>query len=482
MKILIVNPPRVDGYPVVREERYEHKDLGSVYPPLNLLYTAAILRKNNYNVSLIDANGFDIPLEKLKVKIDEIKPDIIITRCGFDTQKEDLEILKYAKEKHSCMTIIRNKIISDVDWLKNDFLMNNRFIDIFVNNEMDLVIIDIIKNIEKSKYILSNLDALNGISFVKNDKVITTQSIDLSKIDMENLPFPAYDLLPDLKPYHTGILNPPFALVVTSRGCPFQCSFCAYAKMGYRARSPEKIIEELKWLKSNFGLKNFLFFDDLLGLKKDIFVKLLKLVIDEKINLKWVSCTRANLIDDEILKLMKKAGCMEIAIGIESGSAKILNCMKKGISLSDIRKAAELLHKNKILFYGMAIIGLPGESRETIEETIKFIKEVDPFYTQFCFATPFPNTEIYKYYKENNFLLTEDWSKYSPLSPEPVIRTESLTKEDLIELKNYVYKKLIFRPMYLLKKIRPFDWKWNIEGFIKITDRAIAILKKKMIR
>ncbi len=483
MKILILNPPRVDGYPVVREERYEHKDVGAVYPPLNLLYTAGVLKKNKYDISFIDANGFDISFNNLKERLKSINPDVVISRCGFDTQEEDLKVLSFIKSRYRSIIILRNKIISDEDWLRSKFLKKYKFVDIFINFELDLVIKDLIDHIsKKGNKFLSGLDKVKGISYLKNSRIITTSPIDIYKIDINKWPYPAYDLLPDLKPYHTGVLNSPFALIATSRGCPFKCTFCAYAKMGYRIRKPEKVIEEIKWLKKSFGLKSFLFFDDLLGLKRDVFIKLLKLIIKEDLKLKWVGCTRANLLDDEMLKLMKKSGCEEMAIGIESGSSDVLKRTRKGVTLSDIRRAAKLLHKNKILFYGLAIIGLPGESRKSIDETIKFIKEIDPFYSQFCFATPFPNTEIYKYYKKKGLLLSEDWKKYSPLSTQPVIRTEALSAEDLVHLRQYIYRKLILRPGYLLKKIRLFDWKWNILGLIKILGRIKALIMKKMIR
>lgn len=476
MRILIINPPRVDGYPVVREERYEHKDMGAVYPPLNLLYTAAVLEKAGHEVAFIDANGFDISFNETCGRMDRFAPQAVIIRCGFDTQKQDAEILRYAKERCGAVTIIRNKIISDTEWLKKEFLAQYPFIDIFIDYETDLVIRDVISGINRDK------SRIKGISFLKDGELVTTGGIDISSKDIDQIPFPAYHLLPNLKPYHTGVLDAPFALVVTSRGCPFQCSFCAYARMGCRIRKAEKVLEELKYLKERFGLKSFLFFDDLLGFNRKEFIRLLELMIKEKLDLKWVSCTRANLITDEMLSLMKKAGCREMAIGIESGSEKILKSINKGITRDDIRKAARLLHRHRILFYGMAIIGLPGETRETIGETISFIKEVDPFYTQFCFATPFPNTDIFQYYKENGFLLTEEWEKYSPLSQEPVVRTEALTAEELKELRRAVYRKLILRPLYLIRKVRLFDWKWNIEGFIKIAGRIGAMIRKKMVR
>ncbi|MBU1078056.1 MAG: radical SAM protein [Spirochaetes bacterium] len=483
MKILILNPPRVDGYPVVREERYEHKDLGAVYLPLNLLYTAGVLKKDDHDITFIDANGFDISFETLKEQLRPVKPDVVISRCGFDTQDEDLAVLKYIKKRYGSILILRNKIISDVAWLKKDFLNKYSFIDIFVNFEMDIIIKDVIDHLSRKKDKFKNgLEKVKGISFLKGKKCITTPPVNILKMDIDNWPLPAYELLPNLKPYHTGVLDSPFALVVTSRGCPFSCSFCAYARMGYRVRKPEKVMEELKWLKEEFKLKSFLFFDDLLGLKRDHFINLLKMMIKEKLGLKWAGCTRANLLDDEMLKLMKESGCEEMAIGIESGSEKVLKMTGKGVTLDDIRRAAGLLHKNRILFYGLAIIGLPGETSQTIMETIRFIKEIDPFYSQFCFATPFPNTDIYTYYKKNGLLQSEDWKKYSPLSPVPVVRTKGLSTDDLIGLKSYVYRKLIFRPWYLLRKIRIFDWKWNIQGFIKILSRIKALLKKTMIR
>lgn len=479
MRILIVNPPRVDGYPVVREERYEHKDVGSVYPPLSLLYVAAVLERAGYKPYFIDANGFNIKYEELTEKFDQLKPDVMIIRCGFDTQKEDFRILEYVKKKYNTITILRNKILGDVDWLKKKVLLLNPFIDVFINYEPDAVIVDLIKHIEKNG--LEKLENVKGISFIKDKEMITTSPAVIEK-NLDNLPYPAYHLLPSLNVYHTGILNPPFAMVITSRGCPFGCSFCAYARMGFRFRSPESVIEELKWLKKEYNLKSFIFFDDLVGLKKENFERICEYMIAENLQLKWVACTRANLLNEEMLELMKKAGCVEIPIGIESGSEKVLKLTNKGITLDDIRRAAKMLHKVGILFYGLVIIGLPGETHETIEETLKFIKEIDPFYTQFCFATPFPNTDIYRYYKERNLLLTEDWSRYTPISPVPVIRTEALSAEELMELRNYVYRKLVLRPGYLLKKIRLFDWRWNIEGFIKIMSVIWRIIRRKIVR
>lgn len=476
---MLVNPPRVDGFVVVREERYEHKDVGALYPPLSLLYTAAVLERVDVPVQLLDANGFDLSQEDVQSRIDEFKPDVILARCGFDTQEEDVQCLKYAKEKHGSITLLRNKIIGDVAWLKKDFLERFPFIDFFLDYEPDSILVDIIKALEKS--IENGRLNAKGVSFLANDSLKSNPPGNLEG-DLDKLPFPAYHLLPSLKPYHTGVLDQPFALVNTSRGCPFPCTFCAYHRSGYRTRSPENVIEELKFLKKTHGLKSFLFFDDVIGLQKGRFEKICELMIQEKLNLKWVACTRANLVNLEQLKLMKKAGCQELAFGIESGDPEVLKRTNKGITLKEIEEATRLCKKAGILFYGMAIIGLPGETRQSIENTVRFIKKINPFYTQFCFSTPFPNTDIYKDYEEKGLLMTKDWKQYSPLAPVPVVRTETLSQDDLVELRNLVYRRIILDFRYLFSKIRLFDWKWNIEGFIKIMGRIKAILLRRFVR
>jgi anaerobic magnesium-protoporphyrin IX monomethyl ester cyclase len=479
MRILVVNPPRVDGFVVVREERYEHKDVGALYPPLSLLYIAAVLEKEGHKPDFIDANGFNIPLEGLQATIDVLKPEVVITRCGFDTQEEDIRVLKYAKEKHGSITILRNKIISEAAFIKEDLLKKNPFIDIFLNCDPDVMIRDVIRHLQAHG--LKDIDRIMGISYMLDGKMVTTPPAE-PLANLDEIPFPAYHLLPSLKPYHTGVLDAPFATISTTRGCPFTCTFCAYRKTGYRMRSPENVIAELKQLKKMFGLKSFLFFDDVIGLKPGRFEKICELIIAEKLDLKWVACTRVNLVNLEQLKLMKKAGCQELAFGIESGDEGVLRDTTKGVTLDEIRTAARLCRKAGILFYGMAIIGLPGESRKSIENTIKFIKEIRPFYTQFCFSTPFPNTEVYHYYEENGLLLSKNWKEYSPLSPVPVIRTKDLTREELVELRNIVYRRIVLDPVYLLSQVRLFDWKWNIQGFIKILSRIKAILMKKFVR
>jgi len=475
-KILFINSPRVDSFSVVREERFEHKDIGAVYPPLNLLQVAAIFQKDGFKVGLIDANGQNLSWQEAILKAKNFGPDFIFSRLGFDTLFADLKFLEKLKEEISVPIGVRNTIAADVPKIR-DQIIKNQFVDFFLNYEPESILPDLVLALGQKK----DLKKVAGITFKQKNEIITTKEAQLVP-NIDILPFPAYDLLEDFSCYYTGTLSAPMALITISQGCPFFCTFCAYNRHPYRTKSAQRVVAEIEWLVKKFGIKNFLFFDDLLGLDKNVLIEICKLLIKKGLRINWVSCTRANLVDQKILTLMKKAGCIEMAFGIESGSAKILKRVKKGITKEDIKRAAKLCHEVGIYFYAMIVLGLPGETEETIKETVDFILEIDPFYTQFCFATPFPNTEIFNYYRKRSYLETLDWSKYFPLSEKPIIRTKDLSADDLVRLRNWAYRKIIFRPKYLITKIKPFDWKWNFMAARKLVQRILAILRKKPVR
>ncbi|MCX7008495.1 MAG: radical SAM protein [Kiritimatiellaeota bacterium] len=472
MRVMIINPPRVGGCTVVREERFEHRDVGSVYPPLSHLQVAAMVERAGHEVQLVDAMGLDLTVAETCARMDAFRPEVVFARVAFDCQQEDPAVLRYAKEKWGALTISRCKIIAEADFVLCQFMATHPFIDLFTLVEPDAIITEVLAAaVEKRPW-----SSVPGLAYREQGELKTTSVGELCQ-HLDDLPLPAWQLLPSLAPYHTGILEAPFAVIQTTRGCPFACEFCAYRRNRIRYHSPERVITEIRWLKEHRGLKSFLLFDDVVGLDKERFDRLLHGLIDTRLNLKWACCTRANLLRRDQAQLMKQAGCVEVAVGVESGAPAVLERTRKGVSLTDVEQA-----EAGLLFYAMCIIGLPGETRATVMETYEFIKRIKPFYTQFCFSTPLPNTPNYQWYKSRGFLLTEDWSKYSSLYPEPVIRTEALTAEELSELRHWIYRKLLLRPGYLLSHLRPLDWRWNIQGARKILGRIRALHSKTAIR
>ena len=475
MRLLLVNPPRVKGYAVVREERFEHKDIGSVYPPLSLLYCAAVAEAAGHEVKLLDLNGFDRPLGDATALMDSFKPEACLIRMGFDTQDPDLAVLREAKAR-GIFCMARLKIVGDTPWLREEFMKARPEVDLFFLDEPECLLEPVLKALSQN----AGLDGLPGLLWRKAGDL---QSTDPGKLmDPEDLPRPAYHLLPSLKAYHTGVMEGPFTVVQTSRGCPYTCSFCSFGKLPYRKRRIESVVEELEWLKREHSLKSFLFFDDVLTLDKPRTEKLMRLMIEKKLGLEWVACTRADTVSKELLQLMHQAGCREIAFGIESGSDQVLADTTKGVTKDEIRQAARWCHETGILFYGLAIIGLPGETKQSVEDTIAFINEIQPFYTQFGFCVPFPNTDTWDWYSSRGFLKTREWSEFFPLSETPIIRTEALSGEDLVRLRRRMYLKTMLRPAKLLRAIRWNDWAWNFSKAKKFASRVGLVARGAAVR
>ncbi len=477
MKLLVVNPPRVQGYPVVREERFEHKDIGSVYPPLSLLYCAAVAERAGWQVRMLDANGLDLSLGEVERALDEFRPDACVIRMGFDTQEPDLEVLKAARER-GVFTMARLKIVGDTPWLRDEFMKQHPFVDLFFNDEPECLLEPVLKALESGK----GMDQAPAVTHRLADGGFATTAEPPRLMDPDELPYPAYHLLPSLKPYHTGVMDSPFTVVQSSRGCPFTCSFCAFGKLPFRKRDVVKVVDELEWLKREHGLRHFLFFDDVLTLDQKRIEKMMNLMIERGLNLSWVCCTRANTVNKPMLQLMKRAGCREIAFGIESGSDEVLEGTTKGVTKDDIRQAARWCHEVGILFYGLAIIGLPGETEKSVEDTIAFINEIEPFYTQFGFCVPFPNTDTWNWYTDRGFLKTRDWAEFFPLADRPIIRTEALDGEALVRLRRRMYLKTMMRPGKLLRAVRWDDWRWNLRKAGSFLGRLALVAKGDAVR
>jgi anaerobic magnesium-protoporphyrin IX monomethyl ester cyclase len=477
MRLLIINPPRVAGYPVVREERFEHKDIGSVYPPLSLLYCASVARRAGWDVEFIDANGQDLPLVQVQERIRASQAQACLIRSGFDTQDEDIKVLEAAKAK-GMLTLMRLKIVGDTPWLLKEFMQQHACVDGFFLDEPECLLEGVLKAVEAGQ----GLQACEGLCLRQADGSLLDLAKPSKLMMPDELPLPAYDLVGDLSHYHTGVMDAPFTVVQTSRGCPFTCSFCAFGKLAYRKRDLEKVIEELQWLKDTYGLRHFLFFDDVLTLDPKRTERLMDMMIARQLNLSWVCCTRANCVSKPMLEKMKQAGCHEIAFGIESGSDAVLDGTTKGVTKDAMRQAARWCHEVGILFYGLAIIGLPGETRQSVEETIDFINELEPFYTQFGYCVPFPNTETYDWYESRGYLATKDWSQFFPLAEKPIIRTEALSADELVALRRRLYLKTMLHPRRLLRAIHWTDPLWNLRAAGKFLSRVLKVAGGKPVR
>ena len=389
MKILIINLPRYQGSSVTREGRCELLLNYRVDTPATLLIIASLLRKNNYEIDFIDANGLNIGKRDIIIRLKNKKYGCIIFTFVSEIIDHELSFCDlFKKINPSCTTI-------GFSWYAKNFgeeILNEfRNLDILIIDDPFSVIEDLIKNLDKSE----NLSDVGGIVYRNYNNEIKKNPKLNKRIKFNDLPIPAYDLLTTFKPYY--IYSPllrPYALIYAGKGCPFGCAYCNVANTKYSGKSAVNIIKELKVLKKLGKIKYIWFFDEIFTINRKRVVEICKKMIQEKIKIKWLCDSRVDLVDEELLRLMRKAGCIGIAYGIESGSQKILNSMNKGITIEQARNALKWTRKAHIPIQLNLIFGYIGENKKTLKETEFFVRNTLPEFLQITKMMALENTDF----------------------------------------------------------------------------------------
>jgi radical SAM superfamily enzyme YgiQ (UPF0313 family) len=329
-------------------------------------------------------------------------------------------------------------------------------IDAVARHEYDYTLLDIARALEKN----SGLKDIPGISFRDNGKV--THNPQRPYIEnLDGLPFVSkvYKKFLKIENYFNPNALYPMVTITTSRGCPFQCTFCVYPQtlMGrrFRLRSIKNVVDEIEYIAENFPQAKAIFFeDDTLTVNKARCIELSELIIKKGIKISWTANARVGL-DLDTMKKMKEAGCRSFCVGFESGSQIILDNMKKSIKLERMFEFMKNAKKAGILIHGCFMAGLPGETKETMGETLKLAKQLNPDTVQFYPVMVYPGTEAYEWYKQKGYLVTEDFSRW--LTPSglhnTVIRTKELSSDELVRFCDDARRKFYLRPRYIFYKL-----------------------------
>ncbi|MBS7647367.1 radical SAM protein [Candidatus Bathyarchaeota archaeon] len=416
--------------------------IGISSPPLGLAYLASMV-KDAHDVRIIDSNVLNYTLDDIRRELKNFYPDVVGITSATPSVYEAYRVAEVAKSvRDDCVVVLGGP---HATFLPEEALTECRSVDIIVRGEGEETFQELI-NATDRKIPLENV---RGIAFRKGDKIIVTDSRPFIS-DLDKIPFPSIDLLPVEKYALQGIKYMP---IITSRGCPFKCSFCASSRLFggcWRGRSPKNVVEEIKFIHDKFKIKNIEFIDDTFTLNGKRAEEICDEILREGLDISWGASSRVDTIHRGLAEKMRKAGCWIIYLGVESASQKILNTIGKKITISQIVKAVKTLKEAGIQILGSFILGFPEETIETAEQTIAFAKKLDLDYAQFSILTPYPGTPLYEYAKENNMLLTRDWSKFNAI--EPVMKLKNLTIKQLQSLFERAYLTFYIRPKML--------WRW----------------------
>jgi len=336
-----------------------------------------------------------------------------------------------------------------VTFLPSETLMKCQQLDIVCVGEGERTIRELAQAVEGK----ASLSSVRGIVYRSGNRIAETLPQPLID-DLDSLPFPARHLLP-MNRYTVLRKKATIGHVITSRGCPFNCIFCASSLLfgrKFRARSPRNVIDEVEEVVSDYNPDTLEFTDDLFTLDHRRVEAICDEMKNRRLDVPWACSSRVDTISRELLLKMREAGCVFIYFGVESGSQRTLNQMRKGITISQIENAVRWAKEIGIEALASFIIGWPGETIDDVENTLEFAKRLDTDYAQFSFATPYPGTELYNLAKNQKLLLTDNWSEYT--AGRPVIYTGEYPVEDLPKLLLHAYKSFYLTPRMILRNLK----------------------------
>ncbi|MFH1358679.1 MAG: radical SAM protein [archaeon] len=436
--------------------------------PTGIAYLAAVLEREGYEVSVLNLTytRYEDVIEDVKRKIKEINPDIFGINIMTNSRNSALKLLNVVKEINPNIPIIAGGVHTTI---LPEQVLNNFPVDFLVLGEGEITLTELVSTLKEKKP-LKDFKKIKGIAFKYNGEILTTEKRERIR-DLDSLPIPKHELFSEI------IEKSGEASVMTSRGCPYACSFCPSSVHWGRymiQRSVENVFKEVQYLIERFpSLKSIFFFDDEFICNKERVIKLCKMMIDNNVNIGWTCLGRVTSIDEELVSWMKRAGCKEMIFGVESGSQKILDALGKKVKIHQIVEAFRICKKYKIPTRCLTIIGLPGENSQTVKETIKLVKKVRDT-SEPAILLVFPGTRIYEIAKEKGVLDDEYWLS-DKLVP---FYTGEHSKMQLWwwSFKVGFYSRLYAKPFSLFeffnrKILQKLD---NIQGFKRIFKRYVT--------
>lgn len=438
MKVLLINPKA--NLPI--EVRTS--------PPLGLAYLGAVSEQRGDEVRILDMEVEESPLSLV---LREERPDLVGITANTIQIKAAWRVAREIKAEMALPIVLGGPhptVLPEESAQRPE-------VDIVVRAEGEATWVDLCPRLEEG----ASLEEIEGISYRQNGRVV--HNPDRPPItDVDSLPFPAHHLFrmeryTNLQPTLDTVEGKSFS-IITSRGCPYRCTYCAQIlPRVWRMRSPENVVAEWRWLVKDLGAKEIGVLDDSFNIDRQRVLAICDLLISEGLNhVPWIMINgiRANLVDEELLGRMREAGCIRTAFGVESGNQEILDTViDKRLTLKEIRAAFRVAKSVGMETIGFFIIGLPGETEETIEDTIRFACELDPLVANFSMATPFPGTEMREVVLEKGRLLAQDWEDYAFFEDKPSFEMDGLPAE-LVERKwKEAYRRFYLRPNRIVRTL-----------------------------
>ncbi len=455
MKTLIINP-HCDLEKAVGSLKTVYTSM----PPSNIAYLATMLRDSGVDVKVHDESVMHAGVKGILDEIENEKPDAVGISCLTQNAPEVFTFCRAIKDKFPKLPLVLGNL--HADYFANDVL-NENLADFVVHGEGEHTIVDLMHQMGNGK----DYSKVAGISFKPNGEIIRTLPRPYIN-DLDELPFPDWTMFPieKYRLFPFAEIAKPGTLISGSRGCPYYCNFCSLLTMGHkrRKRTLENMVAEFEYLHDKFGYKQISFIDPIFPISKKEGLTFSKMLIDRGLHKKvvWTTETRVDLVDEELLAAMKESGCRRIMYGFEVGNDDTLDNINKGFELDEAVKAVKATKKVGMEIIGFFMVGVPGETKESAEKTIKFAKMLDVDFAKFNVTVPYPGTTMYEEMVKSGKLTSKEWHRYTSYPSKgtpPVFIPEKMTADEVIDVQRkafrdfYVRPKMIFRYLFQIRTV-----------------------------
>lgn len=471
MKISLINPPVDFNLSLGKLKKIAAT---TKMLPLGLGYIAGVAKKHGFDVEIIDSYAEDLTIDETVSRVLKNNSQVVGISTVTPTVPSMLAIAKGIKDKSNGRPpfIVSGGAHANI---MPGQILETGFIDVAVRGEGELTFLELIKNIERND---KDFSAIRGISYKKEDKIFHNPDRQYVE-DLDSLPYPAYELFKMhlySAPLHWLVAEPAYQMII-SRGCPFQCIFCGIKALGrvVRARSVENALDEIEFLHKNYGAKEIMLVDPAFPLSKNLGIEFCMKYIKRGLHKKvfWVTETRVDVVDFDLLKLMYKAGCRLVEFGIETGSEKTLKKIKKNTTLRQARNAIMWSKQAGLEVFSSFIIGFPGETLQDMQETVDFIKSSDIDYPKVNLLVPYPGSAVYDDIIKERPDISMEWDKYTSFSSmtdnAPVYVPDGISADELQSFHKRAYKQIYLRPRFIFNHIK------KLKSFLNIRKYCIII-------
>ena len=487
-------------YPTISvKERYGRDigDIGGKQAPLGILYLSSYLKQHNHNVQVIDAEALLLSDEAIIGLLEDFNPDVVAIST---TTVAFLNSANLAKK--ISVSLPKSIIIAGGPHITANpkESIETGVFDFVIQKEGEESFLELIKVIESEDFKVEREGIIleesmtilrervlpkaffdvKGIIFYSNNSIIITEEREYIQ-DIDKLPFPDRVALFDITCYRPPIgcyLEKFSVSMITSRGCPYRCVFCDNNTFGRKIRwfSPKYVVDEIEFILTKYGAREISFVDDTFPSNRKRFIEILKLIEERKLKFVWNCMANVNDLDPELLKLMKAAGCWQIAVGIESGDDEILKLIKKGITVEKVREVVEAGDQAGIMMKGFFMFGHPGETKESLQKTLQFALELPLTDVTCTINTPIKGTELYSMAISGNYGAFDVDAGNSRLNYwDTVFIPNGLTSDYLYTAQREFFKKFYMRRKILFKQLKKIK---NVTVLARFLSTVIKLIFK----